>query len=636
MAKMLFLNLYKTGKIPIFLEGDKIRIKKDNLNKYLLEVFEEQYVPGLSEAYEQLDVDQRAIIVDDYHKIYLKGHKKREFVSDLTKFAGKVILFAGEVELALTDLNKPEGFADGQIEFDKYYAIQPFGYMRRNILLEKWLNLNEDSNPANPQYGYQLRKISNTVDTLLGTNYLPAYPVYLLCIFQTFEAGTQLDMNVSTYAYYYELLIKNALARGRTTVQYGTVLAYISHLAYRLFQKRKKVFDIETFQGIHSEYESIYDYSLQTDEMLQQLESERILEKVEESYHFKYKYIYYYFVAKYMSDHINDNEEDVQIQIKEIIQKLYVAEYANILLFLAHLSKDKFIIQEMLSAAQKPFSGSKLADFSDDIAFLGEISQLAKNIILEESDTTKNRERALIRKDKQAEEDLVKGVNSMSDDIIEPAQNAIDLGLQIVAALKSLQILGQTLKNFPGEMKGGNKHDIAEACCNLGLRILSAFLNILRENKRELIQIFMEHIRENCPRIEDKELEDRAQETIVGISEMISYCLIKRISIDIGSPELFKTYERLIEGKDIASIKLIHTSLLIDHKPHFPDSAIVTLAKKFEAENWFAYRILQFLVVQHLYLFDVDRAKKQRVLQALNISYKQLQATDPRRKLLNG
>jgi hypothetical protein len=59
----------------------------------------------------------------------------------------------------------------------------------------------------------------------------------------------------------------------------------------------------------------------------------------------------------------------------------------------------------------------------------------------------------------------------------ESVDEKIEEILQHNAAFKTIQILGQVLKNFTGSLRGGPKRQLMEECYGLGLRVLG---NIFR------------------------------------------------------------------------------------------------------------------------------------------------------------
>ena len=142
-------------------------------------------------------------------------------------------------------------------------------------------------------------------------------------------------------------------------------------------------------------------------------------------------------------------------------------------------------------------------------------------------------------------------------------------------------------------------------------------------------------IRERFPNAKNEELQRKARETVVGMAKVISYGLVKRASHAIGSPLLTNTYDRLVKESPDNATRLVEISTRLDHSGEFPDDQIKILAHDMRSSHiplW----ILRGLIVQHFYLFPVDYRKKQRVCEALGISYSRLQAADPSRKLISG
>lgn len=635
LAKTLFINFHSEGKVPVLADGRKNPPGGARLYEYPEKLFVEQYGNASLAAYRQLDRKERVIIVDDYHKLVLKEKAKRKFVEALAKFAGHVILIAHDLELAMIDLAHPDSLTGGFVPFG-YYRIQPFGHVRRNALVEKWLLLGADNEINSGEFAHHMTMITRTLDTLIGENYVPAYPVYVLSVLQASEAATPIDTRASTHGYFYELFIRINLSRGRTTNHYDVTSAYLAFLAYQLFSRKMREIDHEQFAEIHTEYEKRYQIKREFGRMRSELIQQDMLVTHNDKYRFKYPFIYYYFVASYMRDHIH--EDTVRDEVSELSKMLYVEQYANILLFLAHLCKDPVIIGQMLRASEDVYCEIKPALLYGDIEFLENLGDVAETIILEERDTRQTRQDRLESLDHEHEVEGSEEYIEESLDWEDAPSTTINPIMKLNAALKTLQILGQILKNFPGSMEGQKKYKIADSCYRLGLRTLSIGLNLIRDKEKELLQEFIDVLFERHPNFDANEVKSRAQKTLFGLAQIISFTLVKRISNAVGSPELFVTYEQIVKEKDSPAspaVRLVDASLAIDHARHFPDCKIIELSKQLR-KKWFAHCILQYLVVEHLYLFDVDFRIKQRLCQALGIAYKRMQSTDPSRKMLTG
>ena len=219
---------------------------------------------------------------------------------------------------------------------------------------------------------------------------------------------------------------------------------------------------------------------------------------------------------------------------------------------------------------------------------------------------------------------------------IDSARAAVDPIVRLNAAVKTVRILGQILKNFPGSLDAETKLNILRACSVLGLRCLSAILHPLRGNEKAILREIMEIVRAHHPRLEDQELARRVSETLVGLARLASFGIIKGISFAVGSPELQTTYNRLLEETFTPATRLLHTSLALDHCDRsFPINEVKALSSEL-AKNSLALSVLRYLAVQHFYLFPVSYKTKQAVCDALGIAYGRIQGLDSRRKMIAG
>ena len=226
--------------------------------------------------------------------------------------------------------------------------------------------------------------MTDTLDTLVGKNYVPSFPVYVLSVLQAFDAATPVDVNASTHGYFYELFIRASLARGRSHMDFDIIASYLAFLAYQLRVKGETVVRDSELRGIHEKYEEQYDIKRSYESLRNQLVVQNILVAVNDTFKFKYSYLYNYFVASYLKDHIT--EAEVRETISEITHAVHLESNANILLFLAHLSKDPVIIDELLAASKNMFSDYRTAELGDDISFLTDLGLSLPDAVYEDND----------------------------------------------------------------------------------------------------------------------------------------------------------------------------------------------------------------------------------------------------------
>jgi len=629
LVKMLFRRLHEAGNIPILLSGDMRFPSGDRLFGKLEEVFAEQYDPEALEIYRQIDRDRRVIIIDDYHKMLLGKPKKQQILSGLAKFAGKLILVGHDVVL-VEGLTNPAAHSAGDLPFS-HYRIRPFGFARRSLLVERWLMLDSDADSDSSTFAHQLIAITRHLDTIIGKNFVPAYPVYILSVLQASEAATPIDLRASTHGYFYELFIRTALARGKSRIEFDLITSYLAFLAYNFYVEQLRLVDKSTLERFHRAYEDKYDIKRAYEDMRDELVGQHMLEESINQYKFKYPYVYYYFVAGYMRDHIS--EPEIQMYITEMSHTLYVEENANILLFLVHLSKDPIIIEKMQNAADSLYNELTPANFEDDATFLAKLEEVSDEFVYRERDA-KDTRREMFEALDQDDQRLSERIES--EEKIDPARAQLDPLVQINVALKTLQILGQILKNFPGSVEAPTKLKIARSCVDLGLRANSSVFKLVGDNQDDIVRDLVEIARERYPNYANEDLQRRARKTIVGMAHLVSYGLVKHVSHAIGSPDLTATYDKLVEEQKTASRKLIRASILLDHTEEVgsPFVHIRELAKVLEG-NFFGIWVLRMATLYRFHLFPASFSEKQRTCEALGISYSKMQAADPEIKLID-
>ena len=617
LGKMLFLHLLQKGEVPIFIDGAERIPRDDRLYGYLEKIFTEQYDKEALAAFRQMDVNHRAIIVDNFHLQSSKSADRESLLSRLAGFAGGVILLAESLPLALQQAS-----LTGVTETIKtplaVYQILPFGHERRNALVQKWLLLSSSADESCVEFAQQLDRLTKDFDTLIGRNYVPSYPGYLLAVLQAAEAVTPVDTRASTHGYFYELFIRTALAEGRTRTEFDVVTGYLAYLAYWSFTQRCREWSAEEFRKLHTEYEQRYAVTVSFDGIVNDLQGSGILANRGSGHRFRYPYIYYYFAASYLRDYIDDPA--VLIQVRDMSRKLYVEEYANILLFLAHLSKNPVIIDSMLEAARSMYSEFPPASLLDDVKFLDNSTSLVGKVVYEEKDTRSTRIEMLRTRDLADQER--RGTQPVDDDtaVTDPAKAEADPAARSNAAVKTQRVLGQILKNFPGTLEGPRKLEIARACLGIGMRVLTAVLQPLAENQEEIIRRVADVLKRNDPSLEDGVIEEVLREFSSRLAWMVSIGLIKITASALGSSQLSATYERMSELDSNPSTQLVHLSLALDHYGDFPLNRIKKLADDFH-EMWFAHSLLQVFVVYHFSLFPVSYKVKQIACAAIDVPY---------------
>ncbi len=626
LAKNLYLELLNREVVPVFMDGTKRPPISDRVYGYIEELFVWQYDPSQLEGYRQTDRCQRAIIIDDYDKLPLSVEQKRLFIAKVSASVKYLVILSHDVTSDLAELASPGTLSGGSTDV-LHYRIQPFGYVARNKLVERWLLLGEAADPGDKSFVKQLDRLNQTLSTLVGKNYVPSYPVYVLAVLQAMDTATPIDITASTHGYFYELFIRTTLAKGRFSKDFDVVASYLAFVAYEMQQRGATIIGNTELKAIHRAYEREYDIRRPYESMKGQLISQEVFVEVNGECKFKYSYLYNYFVASYMRDHMS--APVVHDALTHMARNLHIESNANVLLFLAHLSKAPEVIEELLEAARELYRGYVPTAFEGDIGFLANLWSDLPVAEYQEKDSKKNREALLEEMDRNTPPET--GLEQVEDEVVEP--DAEDPIVRLVTALRHLEIMGQVLKNFPGSLTASIKLDMARECFHLGLRSLTVVLEMIQNAQTEMLKDMSKEIGDTHPGMAQWQVDTRAKESVMGLVHMLSYGLIRRIAKAVGSQDLFNTYERLVGESPTAAIELVNSSLHLDNSKNFPYALIRDLGSDFQQAP-LPLSVLRQLVVEHFHLFPVDFKTKQSISSRIGIKYSSLQAVNPHARLL--
>lgn len=313
------------------------------------------------------------------------------------------------------------------------------------------------------------------------------------------------------------------------------------------------------------------------------------------------------------------------------------------LLFLAHLSRDRSILNGMLRQAEHVFEGVSRAELKGASSH-GAHSE--HGLELEVSDApVLERQRALMRALDERHTDETGAQpdprthiirQDTDDELVQSHMDVMyELTQRFAGAYRTLQILGQTVKNFPGSMKGPEKIQIIDAAYGVGLRTLAALLELIRLNEDAIQDMVAEAIRFEDPLALEADIMKKAQQTVHGMAHMAAYGLIRRIASAVGSRDLDPVYDRLLKQNPTPAMEALRLAIRLEQfSEMLPLGEIQRLANALENKHPRAYEVLRHAVYAYLQLFEVGYAEKQAVCNRLNISYMRIVATNPDRKLL--
>jgi len=517
------------------------------------------------------------------------------------------------------------------------YSLLEFGPKLRYELTEKWYTLGieekfQDQNEIRRKIDFALSHIK----TIIGKGYIPSYPFYLLSILQSIEGGNTQNQNYSVHGFYYEHLINeyfNKAVKDRKEI--GLFYNYLTHLCFHLFELKVTELTKEQFVEYHKLYCLKYDLSYNSENILRTLDSAKLI-SVNDTIHIKEKYIYYFFVAKFISNNIS--KEEMKSLVSKMSLRIFNDEYASIIMFVTHLSKDEFIIQEIINNANAIFPNTKECQLQEDITAINELIKSIPDQVIELMDVKKNRESAVAEEDEneRLENEIENETADYSDLGLDDDITDIDVYARITRAFKTIDLLGQISKKYWGELDGSQKLELVNTTYNLGLRTLGFYLDLLQKNKDHIIEYIKElisekHIKDNFSLKEN--IEDTARDFIFRMSFLSSFGLIKRVSNSIGYDKLKNSFEKALDNNHVNSVRLIDLAIKLGFSSIKSQVDTIKNLEETMTTNKLSFMVLRNLAIDHLHMFDTDYQTRSRLCQILKISEKEQLVIDATSKV---
>jgi len=597
LAKMYFQRANTNDYLPILINGNEI--KNTDFTELLEKTIGEQYKNLNLEEF--LSFDNKVLIIDDFDKSKLNVRYKKKYIETILGLFKNIILFSDNIlkfdESIRADLS---GFSQ--------YEIMPLGHELRNDLIDKWNSIGQaETIDLNTLYA-QNDNFTHHINSILRKNILPPKPIYILTIIQMLDTATPTDYSLTSYGHCYQALIQKALQKVKISIKdFDSYINYLSELAYFIFKTGKNKIDLSELTIFQEKYSK--QYLVRSHEhIINVLLEAGILKRTVNEIYFSYRYIFYFYVAKYVADHLSICKTDYEY----LCQRMHTEKNANILIFLIHHTKDQSVLDEIYLHASLVFDGVSEAKLDvEDTKHLEQMMEAIPKLVMEQKNSDEERKKMLKTEDIQEQEEE----RSSIDD-----ENIGDKTLmEINRSARAVEIIGQILRNRQGSLTKNQLYDLTRSAYSSGLKFLGFYLNLTKDE--ELIT-FIRQLIQKDDSLSDDEVAKRVRGVFMMLCYGISYGVIKKISNSIGSKQLMPIFESITKDHpEHPIIQLIQISIHLEFSKEIPQAEVLSLYRSLE-KNTIARRLLQELVLQHLYLHDVSFQEQQWVSSTLGIPMK--------------
>lgn len=606
LLKYYYREFLKSEITPLYLDAGSIKTsdEKRAISKPLAEQYE-----GIS-VDDYLANENRILLIDNIEKLSLNNKYRSIFLENINKAFDRVIITC---HTTFSYVNNEIG------ALDNYEAVDllSFGHKNREELVIKWMSLGQEESISDTELYEQCDEAKARLNIIIKRNIVPPKPIYVLMLLQMFEANTQLKTELTSYGHCYQQLIyqtfENAHIRSSDFEKYLNVL---SELAWWILYNEKNPNDHELnvfFEDYCKKYLPVNKM-----EVVEKLVNHSILQVNNFKTGFKYPYIYYFFAGKKIAESYRDSGE-VRNKVENLLALLHREDFANILIFITHHTKDSWVLSEIKNILASLFEEYQAASLEkSQLVFMEDFMKKIPDLVIEQREIQKERD---TYNEKLDEIDR----NHPPEEEIE----SVDILANINKTFKGMEIAGQIIRNRHASLTTDSMIDLATSGVASGLRFLEFFITISDAAKNEIVKLIANHLSEQ-PDLSDQEIERGAETAYMHLTYGVISGVLRKISSSIGSKEAYSIYEKLEESSATPAVSLIRFSIDLQFNKTLNIRSVFDCAEKLKG-NSVCTRILKEMIVQHIYIFPVEYKEKQKLSSMLGISVKGQRRMDLRK-----
>ena len=604
------------GFLPLYISAAEI--KKSNTEEIIKKQLKKQYNNLSFDDY--INSNKAILLLDNVDQIGLNPKYRNILLSEFNKiFIKKIYTSQISYLLMINDIPPLLNFTKAE--------ILGLGHKKREKLIQKWVSLGIEETIQEKDLYERCDDLKERLNTIVKRNIVPSKPIYILMMLQMFEAHKNLNLELSSHGHCYQQLIYQSFENAKINErEYDKYLNVLTELAWRIFVKESDLnaYELEEF---FSYYQKEF-LNIDKEIILKKLVGHSILMKNGIYTGFKYPYIFYFFVGKKIAESFSEDEE-AKVKVDYLIDNMHREDFANILIFITHHTKDAWVLDKINNVMQSLFDSNEEASLEkSQLKFMDEFMKQIPEIIIEQRVVQSERDKH--------NENLDLAERSGNHEINKLEANYVDVSKDILAninkAFKGMEISGQIIRNRHASLKRRALNDLAIKSIKSGLRFLQYFIQVTDIAKKEIVQLISQQLAEN-PSLSNKEIEKYAENAYTHLTYNVMQAVIRKIAASIGSKEALEVYDNIKEENETPALILLNQCIHLHFNKKLDMSKISNTADQLRS-NPVCFRILKELIVQHIYMFPTDYKEKQQLSQLLRLPIQQQNIIGKKQKSL--
>lgn len=604
LAKIIFRDAFHQGMTPIFVDADELLGNKHSISKYLAAKIEEQYFNLDAQKFGRSAHEKKLLIIDDFDDM-VKSESVATLLEKLSEQFSRIIAVGDRYLAQVVQIGIADGSGSAIIP-NKAFTIKPLGHSLRRKLIENWKQLEPELRYDPIRLAQSTAIAKDQIDMLVGKEWMPALPTYILAMLQISGDQESINMDVGSQGAFYDALIRSALLRSTKQPRFNISYGFLSEFAFGLYRSNSESVNINEFDLGRATYATSRDLRPRDIPTQASLIEIGILAASGNQVRFRHRYIYLYFVAIALRDRIST--DSVRQEIAELVDTIGHRDSSSVLLFLAHVAAEEYVVRTLLVRMRGLFADQHCTDMESDLPSIASKWQRTFQTVVLDPDVKSNRETNMRSRDEREQ-------NSQDND------DSFDGSSEFMDAVRAIEVVGQLLRNFPATLDSSAKSELVRESVFLTRRMLGFFYEIVGE----MLEFWFDSRKNTTigPRREtDLQMKQKIESMAQHLIEMITYGLIEKTSSAIGTEQLEMTFGKVLSSQAPLPEQLIRLTLEQRFSPNYPRDLTESLIKRTN-EYSLGRQVLRWIVISHFYLFESDRLVRVTILNSLGTKHPQ-------------
>ena len=611
LCNMLYIQYADANFYPVLINGMDITGKSD-IKSIVNKAYQKQYEH--TTGYWSVNKEKRILLIDDIEERKSNDERFSEFIASIKEHFDYAVILVDNLS-SLSDKTTSQN----HFSYFHNYSICSLGHKKRDELIKKCISYDEkiEFDIKNIEQVARLDKDTKHIDAIIGTNVVPSYPVFIVTIFHSVETLVPQDLSQTSYGHCYQAMITWNFIRA--SIKSEHVDAYfnmLTELAYFMFRRTSKIISEEDMDKFLKGYENKF---VMRPNPIEAMIKANIVKQNNDSYSFQYIYIYYYFVARYIARKIDD--KNVKIQIEELMKNIHLKDNANIIIFIAHHTQSKYLMEKIKLNAKSVFQKFPEVTLSgSEKNFIDTLSNHLKERLL--PDASHNVED---QRNKELEDKDRRGSSATEDAEDYDDQDDDPIIIEVRKSAKNIEIIGQILKNQSGSTDRNILRELFEVGQGVGLRLLKSFMEKMDNDRVDLedyIRLMLEQIsKKEKMNLSAQRIEKEAKRFIDQLLYSVIFGWLRKIVDSLGYDQLIEIADDVSNKNKSVVSKLINLYIHTWYTKKLNFQKISSIYKDLKDDkNYQAIYILKDIVCRHIYMHPIDYKDKQKIGQLLGLS----------------